>query len=192
MSVIDRGILAGELKRAGHVGDPDAFLSVLRRVVRTTAAIPERARDLMAKAGVDTRLLDPAAIDEARMHIAVATVTAEEAAAAASVTTQEAAVLLGTPGSNIRRSIATNRIYSVGRDGRAGHRLPTWQFVGGKPLPYLADVLAALPSDLHPLEVRSFFTTPADCLGGLSPAQWLATGGHLQPVRALADGQARQ
>lgn len=190
--VIDRDVLAEELRRAGMAADPETFLTVLRRAVHTTAAVPAEAHALMTKAGVDPRLLDSEGIDEARIAIAYKTSAAQQESYATSMTTKEVAKLLRTADSNIRRSVASRQIYSAGRDGREGHRIPSWQFVHGKPLPHLAELLAALPSDLHPLEVESFFTTASDSLNGMTPAEWLATGGDVAPVLVLADDEARR
>lgn len=164
-------------------------MEVLRRSVRTAAAVPADARDIMIRAGVDPELLDPDTIDDARVQIAGAIVGAEQVPGSATISTRQAAAMLQTADSNVRRSIASNRIYSAGRLG-PGHQLPQWQFVGGKPLPHLAEVLVALPTDLHPIEVESFFTSPDETLNGMSPADWLATGGSLQPVIALAEAES--
>lgn len=42
----------------------------------------------------------------------------------------------------------------------ASLRLPLWQFNNDEPIPGLRAVLAALPADLHPLEVAGVMTTP--------------------------------
>lgn len=189
---IDRGVLADELRRVGRIDDADAFLRVLRRAVQTTVPVPAEARALMVKAGVDPHLLDADGIDEARLAMAYSASAAEQESYATSMTTKEVAKLLRTADSNIRRSIASRQIYSAGRDGRDGHRLPVWQFAHNKPLPHLAEVLAVLPSDLHPLEVESFFTTASDSLNGMTPAEWLATGGDVAPVLVMADDEARR
>ncbi|MFT4009233.1 MAG: hypothetical protein QM655_04240 [Nocardioidaceae bacterium] len=191
-SVIDRDLLTEELRRAGMTADPDAFLAVLRRAVHTTAAVPAEAQELMTEAGVDPHLLDPEGIDKGRLAITYKASAAQQESYTKSMTTKEAAKRLNTADSNIRRSIASGHLYSAGRDGRHGHRLPLWQFPHDKPLPHLAELLTALPSDLHPLEVESFFTTPSDTLNQMTPVEWLATGGDVAPVLALADDEAHR
>lgn len=190
-SVIDTRALRRELRRAGWDADVDAFLDILGRSARTTAAVPADARALMTRAGVDTGLLEPRGIAEARPRVIAAAAGSRQAAVESTISTKQAAALLGTADSNIRRSIAAGRIYSIGRHAD-GHRLPAWQFVGQRALPHLSDVLDALPEDLHPLEVQSFFTTPQESLNGMAPAQWLASGGPAAPVEELAEDESRR
>jgi excisionase family DNA binding protein len=113
--------------------------------------------------------------------------------AAASITTAEMAERLGVHPSRVRHQLSDGQLFAV-RTGRQ-NRFPTWQLVDGtRPLPGLRAVLAALPKDLHPLEVEGFVTTPAPELEldgrPASPAEWLAGGGAVDVVVALAAGVA--
>jgi hypothetical protein len=105
-----------------------------------------------------------------------------------SLSMADVADLLGVDQSRVRHRIADGALYPV-RVGRA-NRLPAWQFAEGRALDALRDVLAALPDDLHPLEVAGFFTTPQPelTLNGTStsPREWLAAGGDPDPVLDLA------
>lgn len=79
-------------------------------------------------------------------------------------------------------------------------RFPSWQFAYGRPLPHLAEVVAAIPAGSHPTAVRTVMTTPSPELMvevldrpvselipeiRVSPADWLGGGGSLEPVMAL-------
>ena len=111
------------------------------------------------------------------------------AEAADSLSRTETAELLGTDVTRVSHRTREGALYSyVGASRR--RRYPGWQFVDGTVLPHLREVVAALPDGLHPVTVRSFFTTPDDALllgdEPVSPAQWLACGGAPDPVAALA------
>jgi hypothetical protein len=55
-------------------------------------------------------------------------------------------------------------------------------------LPGLREILLALPTGYHPLDIRAVMTAPAEKLGGHSPREWLRGGGSVQEVVAFAEG----
>jgi hypothetical protein len=66
---------------------------------------------------------------------------------------------------------------------------PEWQFTNdGEVLPGLREILLALPTGYHPLDVRTVMTAPAEELEGHSPREWLRGGGDVQDVVAYAEG----
>lgn len=74
-------------------------------------------------------------------------------------TTKEAAKRLGAPESRIRQMIARRTLYSVLLNSR--QRIPVFQFAQrGGLVPNIAKVNAALPEDLHPVEVQAWYTQP--------------------------------
>lgn len=101
-----------------------------------------------------------------------------------SIAVGQAAALLGVDSSRVRHRLRDRALY--GFKIGAGLRLPNWQFDGHEPIPGLRAVLAALPSDLHPLEVAGFMTTPdPDLTVGadpVSPRDWLRGGGDSHTV----------
>ena len=109
-----------------------------------------------------------------------------------SLTTKQAAKRLGVPESRVRQMIARRTLYSVLLDSR--RRIPTFQFTErGGLVPNIAKVNAALPEDLHPVEVQAWYTQPhADLFIGddidarVSPLDWLRSGGDLNRVVQLA------
>lgn len=123
------------------------------------------------------------------------------------LTTQQAASLLGRDPSNIRRGVQAGRYYAVRVAGTL--RLPEWQFVeevtydhtpgeDAVPdsefvaLPNLADVVPAIPRDLHPEVVAGFMATEQAELDGRSPTEWLRGGGDPGPLCDLLAGLGHQ
>jgi hypothetical protein len=190
-ATIDRDVLDTEVRRAAPVTTGDELLGVLRRAARASVDLPQAAVELFAKAGVNSELLNPEVIEKSQVEVKLAEIATNELAQLDAISTKEAAKLLGMADANVRRAISHELIYSAGRDSRGGHRLPVWQFSGGRPLPHLREVVAELPSDLHPYEVTSFFTTKSNTLNDRTPADWLATGGSEKPILALAAAEAR-
>ena len=137
----------------------------------------------------------------------VATTAQFAALVSTSLTTKEAAARLGIPESRIRRMIAQRTLYSVLLDNR--RYIPAFQFAqrygstrgagpsrslgGGALVPNIGKVNAALPEDLHPVEVLAWYTQPhTDLFMGddvdarVSPLDWLRSGGDVDRVVQLA------
>lgn len=106
-----------------------------------------------------------------------------------SLTGNQVADLLGVASATVRDRKRDGRLYAVHGPGNS-NCFPRWQLVEGERgahvLPHLAEVLAALPEGMHPLEVQAFFTEPRTALTifgeQLSAADWLAAGGDARPV----------
>lgn len=106
-----------------------------------------------------------------------------------SLSTAEAAARLGVPANQVRQLIARRALYSIKLDDR--RYIPQFQFrQGGALVPNVTRVNAALPPDLHPVEVYEWYTLPEPdlAIGGeggraVSPLEWLDTGGD--PARAI-------
>ena len=109
-----------------------------------------------------------------------------------SLTTKEAAKRLSIPESRIRQMIARRTLYSVLLNSR--RRIPVFQFApNGGLVPNITKVNAALPEDLHPVEVQAWYTQPhADLFIGddvdarVSPLDWLHSGGEVNRLAQLA------
>ena len=123
----------------------------------------------------------------------LATTTAQFAALiSTSLTTKEAAERLGTPESRIRQMIARRILYSVLLNNR--RRIPVFQFTQrGGLLPNIGRINAALPEDLHPVEVQAWYTQPNvdlfigdDVEACVSPLDWLRSGGDVGRAAQLA------
>lgn len=106
-----------------------------------------------------------------------------------SLSVEQAAELLLVDRSRVRHRVRDRALYGFKIGGNL--RLPTWQFHGHGPIPGLRAVLAALPTDLHPLEVAGFMTTPDPDLSvadePLSPRGWLTGGGDVATVVELIE-----
>lgn len=70
----------------------------------------------------------------------------------------EAAERLGIGPGEVERRIAGRELHGVPTEG--GRRLPAFQFAGGAAVPGLAQVLAAVPADLHPVALVRWFISP--------------------------------
>ncbi|HEX9088689.1 MAG TPA: hypothetical protein VF867_14320 [Arthrobacter sp.] len=130
---------------------------------------------------------------------AIAGASAANAAArivfdSSSVTADEVAARMHLAASSIRHYKAAGKLYSYLVNGKLA--FPAWQFndAGDKSIPFLADVLGALPDDLHPQAVAGFFLTrQADLVLNGSPVsakEWLEAGGGKDIVISLAEGLA--
>ncbi|WP_372699518.1 helix-turn-helix domain-containing protein [Arthrobacter sp. JSM 101049] len=125
------------------------------------------------------------------MAASVAAATLHEAG---SLGSQEVALRLGLRPSTVRRYVLDRKLYSFKTNGRM--LFPSWQFTGTRrPLPHLAEILAALPPGSHPQTVQGFFTTPQPDLRlsgeAATPRDWLISGGEPDLVVALASSVGR-
>lgn len=102
---------------------------------------------------------------------------------------QHAATLLKLDPSRVRHRVRDRALYAFKIGGAL--RLQVWQFHGRNPIPGLRTLLAALPTDLHPLEVAGFTTTPDGDLTvddePISPREWLVSGGDIRLVIELIE-----
>ena len=113
-----------------------------------------------------------------------------------SLTVDQVAELLGVSTSRVRHRIGDGSLYAYSAGGRGiARRIPEWQFEDGHAIPHLAEVLAALPEDFTPVEVRDFAfnahiehptrDTQVPLL------QWLRDGGDHAPAAELAAAQGQ-
>ncbi|MFL6163292.1 MAG: DNA-binding protein [Jatrophihabitantaceae bacterium] len=106
-----------------------------------------------------------------------------------SLTVEQVAKLLQVDGSRVRHRVRDRALYGFKIGG--GLRLPTWQFTHHDAIPGLRAVLAALPTDVHPLEVAGLMTTPDPDLvvvgEPVSPRDWLIGGGDVGAVVAVVE-----
>lgn len=107
-----------------------------------------------------------------------------------SLSTAQAATMLNVDVSRIRQRIRNRSLVGVEYEGE--WRLPRFQFERKKALPGLAEVLAALPPELNPLDVATWFLesnidleTDAAATP-MSPRAWLLHGGLPSTVAQLA------
>ncbi len=107
-----------------------------------------------------------------------------------SLSTAEAAAMLDVDVSRIRQRIRERSLYGVEFEGE--WRLPRFQFERSKVLPGLAEVLSALPAELNPLDVATWFLEPNIDLEAdedappMSPRAWLLRGRSPRTVAQLA------
>lgn len=111
------------------------------------------------------------------------------------LTTAEAAALLGVDPSRVRHMLVADppRLYGIRTP--SGWCLPRFQFNGERPLTGAGEVLGRVDSDLHPVAVYRWFTSPNPDLVDerlsprpLSPREWLQLGLPTAPAADLAAG----
>jgi len=113
-----------------------------------------------------------------------------------SLSTTEAAGRLGVDPSRIRQRLTSAPPSLYGIRLESGWVVPAFQLEGGKVLPGIADVVARLDSELHPVAVyRWFHLANPDLVverkgkepRTLSPRDWLRLGLAVEPVAELAE-----
>lgn len=109
-----------------------------------------------------------------------------------SLTTPQAAQRLRVNASRVRQRLAERSLYGfkVGGDWR----VPLFQFGDYGLVPGIDKVTGALPTDLHPVAVATWFISPSPDLTEetsgqpQSPIEWLGSGNDPEVVSALAAG----
>jgi excisionase family DNA binding protein len=110
------------------------------------------------------------------------------------MTVDQAAELMGVSASRVRHRLGDGSIYAYPSTGRGvARRIPDWQFHAHRPIPHLASVLAELPDNYRPTEIRDFvFRADVDDPSRDSTIpllEWLRDGGDPEPARELAAAQ---
>jgi len=112
-----------------------------------------------------------------------------------SLPTAAVAEILGVDPSRIRQRLTSNPPSLYGIRLESGWVVPTFQLEGNKILPGIAEVVARLDPELHPVSVLRWFLHPnADLIiekegdepRTLSPRDWLRFGLPVPPVAELA------
>ena len=151
---------------------------------QTSAELTVAERQVLIDAGVDLDArprTDPLAASAALYAAIVET----------SLSTGEAAKRLGMRQNRVRQMMARRTLYSVLLDNRRYIPLFQFQHDGGL-VPNITKVNAALPGDLHPVDVHDWYTKPdpdlfvADAIDApMSPLAWLGSGGDVRSVLVL-------
>lgn len=150
------------------------------------AVLSKAELESMEKVGLSTK---PWASDVARDPL-TKTIVDYMALIETSLSTAEAATTLGVDVSRIRQRIRKRSLFGVEYEGE--WRLPRFQFERNRVLPGLAGVLTALPLELNPLDVATWFLEPNMDLKAdeddppMSPRMWLLRGGSSSTLARLA------
>ena len=172
---------------------PESLNKVLRSVLdamptmlygQTGTELTVSERQVLTDAGVD---LDA----EPRTDPLAATAALYAAILETSLTTDEASKRLSMRQNRVRQMIARRTLYSVLLNNR--RYIPLFQFEQeGGLIPNITKVNAALPADLHPVDVYDWYTQPdPDLFVGhhidlpMSPLAWLGSGGDVKSVLVL-------
>lgn len=169
----------------------DDFVNELARDLRAApdaaaSALTEQQERILAKHGGITGARPEGARSTARAMLRASSANLAEQTRT-SMSVSQAAQLLRVDASRIRHRLRDRALY--GFKIGTSVRLPAWQFTNGGTIPGLRAVLAALPDDLHPLEVAGLMTTPDPDLAiadePTSPTDWLTHGGDVHTVSEL-------
>lgn len=170
----------------------DDFTLELARDLRATpdaaaSGMTDQQETLLAEHGgiVAATRRDPKSVARATLR-AFSSNLAEQTRTSLSVS--QAAERLAVDGSRVRHRLRDRVLY--GFKIGSSVRLPVWQFSDDAPIRGLRSVVAALPAELHPLEVGGFMTTPDPGLTmadePVSPRDWLIHGGDIRLVCEIA------
>lgn len=170
----------------------DEFVDALSRDLRaaphsSASRLTEVEESLLLEhGGITAPASDDASVRKATLRSSSSNL-AEQTRGSLSV--QQTARLLVVDGSRVRHRVRDRALYAFKIGGAL--RLPTWQFDRHESIPGLRTLLAALPPELHPLEVAGFMTTPDAYLSvadePTSPREWLLGGGDVGAVAELIE-----
>lgn len=183
--------LSRAISRHGLSVSSQDFLAVLSDVADHSAPLTHGDREFLTRhAGLSDEELTQEAVDAADVEIAANRSAAAQDVKSRSLDTQKVAAVLGMAPANVRRAVREGMLFSVKTSPGGHHLFPEWQFRYERALPGLHAVISALPYNYHPLEIEGFMTEETHELRGMSPVTWLAEGGDVDEVVALADERA--
>lgn len=166
-------------------------MDALRRIApgRTTLGLTAAELTFARAAGISDEVFSDQAQEENALYEAASAVVVSDEFRRSLIPTSEVAELLHKDAAHVRRMLSDRRLMAIAQTGEQS-AYPRWQFVNGNVLPGLRKVLAAFPSEYHPLDIQEWMTTPSEELGGRSPQRWLATGGPASRIVELASDLA--
>lgn len=150
----------------------------------STASLTHSEVEFAVRAGVPAELFDGDAVDTFGQHAAPS--VDDAVLHGPSYTTGQVAEMLRRHPSTVRRMLASGYLYASRQTGQQA-LYPAWQFASSGILPHLREVLALLPSTYRARDVQAVMTTRIEELDGLSPREWLETGGDPTPVFEVLD-----
>lgn len=179
------------ISRHGLAISPQDFMAVLSDLSDRSAPLTGSDRNFLTKhAGLNEEELTQETVDAADIEIAATRSAAAQDVKTRTLDTQNVAALLKIAHANVRRAVREGTLFSVKTSPGGHHLFPDWQFHHERALPGLRAVITALPDNYHPLEIEAFMTSETPELRGMSPVTWLAEGGNVDEVVALADERA--
>ena len=112
----------------------------------------------------------------------------QAAMVATAVPIAAAAQRLAVDPSRLRQRIAEGTLLGIRRPQARGWLIPAFQLTDDGEVPHLARVLAVAQRHLSPLSVACAFEAPDEDLDGMSPREWLISGGDPAPVERIIAG----
>lgn len=163
-------------------------LNVLADTVEPAAPLPAEERAFFAAhTGLTSVDLIPEGLADVDIEIAANRAVAAQRAERKALTVDDVARLLLLSTDDVRARAASGDLYAFTSHSRRGLLFPHWQFIDGRVLPGLSQVVRALPEDYLLVDIEEFMTQPAESLDGLTPSEWLAADRSPSAVVSLAD-----
>jgi hypothetical protein len=186
VSTVGPGETADSLAR--ELANVSAILAERPEGGGALGALTEDEMALLNQSGVEL----PAAAREPGEDPVTQSIAAFARLVTQSLSVEDTAKRLRVQSSRIRQRLGGSTRTLYGFKLGNSWRVPPMQFAGKGTVPGLGPVVAALPRDLHPLEVVGWFTQPQADLENdadsapLSPRDWLLGGRSPEAVAALA------
>ncbi|MCT1657885.1 hypothetical protein [Brevibacterium luteolum] len=163
-------------------------LTVLADTVEPAAPLPAEERAFFAEHTCLTPVdLIPEGLADVDSEIAANRAVAAQRAERNALTVDDVARLLLLSTEGVRARAASGDLYAFTSHSRRNLLFPHWQFIDGRALPGLSQVMRALPEDYLPVDIEEFMTQPAESLEGQTPSEWLAADRPPSAVSSLAD-----
>lgn len=186
----------GDFSYRGFLTEPDDFRMLVEDAMNSLPAGPYRVDSSLDLTAAERAVLQAGGMDLTAHDLAhrdpLSRASAEYIAMLdACFTVRQAADTLGVTPARVRQLLTDTPRRLVGIKGRAGWRIPAFQFTQNGIVPGWDDVVPALHADLHPLAVLHFATRANTDLviaddRCISPLDWLFTGRDPQVVHDLA------
>ncbi|WP_226783257.1 hypothetical protein [Oceaniglobus trochenteri] len=150
-------------------------------------SLDEKGQATLARFGVDTS--DP--LNKAgflRADPVIEGMTRRALMISSAVPSAEAAARLGVSASRLRQRIKEGTLLAIRQSRGHGWLIPAFQLTEDGELPHLSRVLSAATRSLSPEAVEQAFALPNEDLEGMSPRDWLLSGGDPASVQILVAG----
>lgn len=186
----------GDFHYRGLLSEPDDFRMLVEDALSSLPAGPYRVDSSLDLTAAECTVLQAGGMDLTAHDLAhrdpLSRASAEYIAMMdACFTVRQAADRLEVTPARVRQLLTDTPRRLVGIKGRAGWRIPAFQFTKRGIVPGWDDVVPALHAELHPLAVLHFATRANTDLviaddRCISPLDWLFTGRDPQAVHDLA------
>lgn len=172
----------------GRRGLAEAALSILAKIVESggagkSTALTDEQRHVLASIGIGGEEMSSAEFLTAGPVIAGLAHNAQLLAEA--IPLAEVARHLGVTAGRLRQRIAEGSLVAVKRPHGRGWLIPAFQMIATGEVPHLGRVLKARTRNVSAGSIDRVFRLPHDELGGVTPREWLVSGGASLPIERI-------